>query len=342
MYRDRESKRESDRNDRGRDSHWPDERRGKTHHGSDRRDRDYGSNNDREYDRRWERERQKETDRLLKRREDYPKDHEESPVSSRNHGWKQNDRYANGDRVRHSKYQETDRNYRRYDNHTDRSHDRYGHDDRGRRGYDRLRSKNGHNRYDDSSDSSQDSRRPKRKVAENIQDRKDRLARLELLKYDEEYKELVPKTEEKDQNKDETATLQDLQKLELCKKLGVNPVLLEKFGEELKISESKAPEQPQQDPQPVTFKRERSFEDLDLDTHSRSVKSKSEHSKVGQFEVDPLDEFMSEIQKTNPQLAQTALKLTGNDHIQDGFSADFQTPQPPLITGNLTRNIRNR
>lgn len=283
---------------------------------------------------------------MLKRRGDYPRDHEESPIASRNRVWKVTDRHGVADRPRQSKYTESDRDYHRHGVHSNRDADRHprheslrqNDDERGRRGLERNRSKNGRGRYEDSSDSSQDSRRPKRKTVHNIQDHKDRLARLELLKYDEEYKELVPKTDEKEGAQGATASIQDLQKLELCKKLGVNPVLLEKFSEELKISESKAPEQPQPETDILPLKKLKSFEDLDVDTHSRSVKSRSERSRLGQLEADPLDEFMSEIQKSNPQLAQTALKLTGNAHTQEGFSADFQTPELPPASGFLIRN----
>lgn len=217
------------------------------------------------------------------------------------------------------------------------------------------KSRNGYKnkkRNSSASISSDDSLRRKKPDPYDNKTKQTRLARLELLKYEDEYSDLINKNVKENNQKDQPMSIEEIQKMELCKKLGVNPMLLEKFNEDLKATESlnaKIQLEFQENAGKNNTDQKDFVEDQDMDSMSKSMKSKSIRKAKSDTEIDPLDEYMLDLQRNNKdiQIDNTHLKVflsskkaTNEQPAEDFLSNHSEEPSQNTSQSYLIRSFR--
>lgn len=161
------------------------------------------------------------------------------------------------------------------------------------------------NRKGDSSSESSTDLRSRRKTGKAEQETKQtRLAKLAVIKFDEEYKDLLPFEKLGNDDFGKEKTVEEIQKLELCKRIGVNADTIAKFSEDLKAVEEKEGVLKVgavgADPN-LTAENETN----EHDSFSRSVKSKTVQQRFSDNEMDPLEEYMIDLHRQNKDLSNT-------------------------------------
>ena len=163
----------------------------------------------------------------------------------------------------------------------------------------------GRNRKGDSSSESSTDLRSRRKTGKAEQETKQtRLAKLAVIKFDEEYRDLLPFEKLGNDDFGKEKTVEEIQKLELCKRIGVNLDTIAKFSEDLKAVEEKEGvlkvEAVEAHPN-LTAENETN----EHDSFSRSGKSKTVQQRFSDNEMDPLEEYMIDLQRQNKDLSNT-------------------------------------